>query len=359
MYGIGPRSHIVMHLETAVDSSPWSPLGWLETVVRGPAASSFVWSSASCSLPMPAAALTLGPHRLDFRATVTYRDAPESETSDRVSRCTTYAPAAERVEPVVAQFTKTLRSLTITIFEQYPGELPEVVNPSALADSIDSWFKPERFRVVQARLPEGTGSALVVSDTRWGPLMGPVCRAGGTARGLLMGVELSGNFSITPEIPIAAIAEWRSQSGEEAILSFPIINGGGFFRLGEQLRFGQGATFAAISDQEQPLQSFAVDRPHVTSGFLKRAGSPGLVLAWLGSAIPYGFTRCCRKCPCRACSTCAPPATLHWPASSASTLGNVSRPVLLDVLTLESRWVDDPRCTTARHNVSQSVAQTS
>ena len=104
--------------------------------------------------------------------------------------------------------------------------------------------------------------------------MGPVCRAGGTASGLLMGVELSGNFSITPEIPIAAIAEWRSQSGGEAILSFPIINGGGFFRLGEQLRFGQGATFASISGQEQPLQSFAVDRPRETPGFLYRAGSP-------------------------------------------------------------------------------------
>jgi hypothetical protein len=309
---------------------------------------------------MPAAALTLGSHRLEFRATVTYRDAPESETSDRVSRCTAYAPAAESVrEPVIAQFTKTLSPLTITIFEQYPGELPEVVNASSMADSIDSWFRPERLRVVQERLPEGTGSALVVSNPRWGPLVGMVCRASGTASGLLMGIEISGSFSITPEIPIAAIAEWRSQGGG-AVLSFPIVSGGGVFRLGEQLRFGKEGTFAAISDQEQPLQSLLVDRPRdPPSFFVNRAGSPrfGLGLArfrepiWLGEVLRDGSMP--------GVLDVRPARELALASFFGKYLGNLTRPVLLDILTLESQWVDDPRCATARRSASQGVAPTS
>ena len=77
------------------------------------------------------------------------------------------APAEKVEEPVIAQFTKTLRSLTITIFA-YPSNSPRSSTQVRWRIPLIARFKPERFRVVQARLPEGTGSALVVSDTRGG-----------------------------------------------------------------------------------------------------------------------------------------------------------------------------------------------
>ena len=191
--------------------------------------------SGVCSFQLPNRALVAGPHRVDLRATVTFRDLLASETSAFSDSCGTSPTVPDELaqRPVVAQSTTKLQSATVSLFAEYPADLPRQVDPSATTVSVDTWFKPERLTVVQVRLPRRTGAAFVASDPRWPFTVSPKCAPRGfDPAGTVIGFEIGGVFTRTPPVPVAATLAWRPVDAEHELLSFPLVAGDGVFKFG-------------------------------------------------------------------------------------------------------------------------------
>jgi hypothetical protein len=77
---------------------------------------------------------------------------------------------------------------------------------------------------------------------------------------------MSGQFSATPPIPIAASLEWRPVEGQAPLVSFPLVAGGGAFSFGGPPTNAQ--TRASIAADSRPLSHLRL-RP---GGFLAPLG---------------------------------------------------------------------------------------
>ena len=77
IFDIGVPLRTVVHLEASVDGRPFTALGW--TTVLFDDGGRFMKQSGLCSFALPAAALVAGPHRVEFRATITFPEEPNPQ----------------------------------------------------------------------------------------------------------------------------------------------------------------------------------------------------------------------------------------------------------------------------------------
>ena len=130
-----------------------------------------------------------------------------------------------------------LQPSTVSLFTEYPPDFPQQVAATATAMPLDSWFRPERLRLIQVRLPRRSGSAILASDPWRTSTSGTVAviRCAPPAikpAAAVIGIVMSGQLSATPPIPIAASLDWRPVDGQATLLSFPLVAGGGVFYFG-------------------------------------------------------------------------------------------------------------------------------
>jgi hypothetical protein len=279
--------------------------------------------------------------------------------------------------------------MSIRLFEQYPDDLPQQADPNTVIGSIDRWFKPERFRIVQVRVPDRVaGSALVGSVVYpWNKGLS-LCAPKELAApaGFATGLEMSGVFTVTPPIPIAANVDWRPSDSATAMLSFPLILGQGTFSFDAKpgpgsalpaapllftpngvfspLKVGTGVEPLSVPVEGTPIYYSSVfqrDKDIMASKMMAKDGmggppsyptsvgasdqfTTGVVRfrdpVWLSALLPETST----------------PGVLHLrPARDLALtnyfekyLGDLTRPVSLEVLTLMAEgqgWVNDPGCT--------------
>ena len=194
--------------------------------------------SGLCSFALPAAALVAGPHRVEFRATITFPEEPNPQRLFE-SSCVTSAVPPKTVGRVsmIRPMVVPLEPSTVSLFTEYPPDFPQQVAATATAMPVDSWFRPERLRLIQVRLPRRSGSAILVSDPWRTSTSGTVavirCAPPAiTPAAAVIGIVMSGQLSATPPIPIAASLDWRPVDGQATLLSFPLVAGGGVFYFG-------------------------------------------------------------------------------------------------------------------------------
>jgi predicted Ser/Thr protein kinase len=235
IFDISVPLRTVVHLEASVDGKPFTALGWT-TVLFGDGGR-FIRRSGLCSFALPAAALVAGPHRLEFRATITFPEEPNPQPFQ--ASCVTSAVPPKTVDRVsmIRPMVVPLQPSTVSLFTEYPPDFPQQVAATATAMPVDSWFRPERLRLIQVRLPQRSGSAILASDPWQTSTSGTVavirCAPPAiTPAAAVIGIVVSGQLSATPPIPIAASLDWRPVDGQATLLSFPVVAGGGVFHFG-------------------------------------------------------------------------------------------------------------------------------
>jgi hypothetical protein len=392
MFEIGVPLHILVQVEAAVGAGQWTSIGWVRTV-RKPGSSA---DSAICRFSLPRQALSVGSNRVELRAIVTFHDLLETERAGRYElsyQCSQPGrlelPGDLAKRPAVTQFTRMLKPMSIRLFERYPDDLPQEVDPNTTVGDIDRWFKPERFRLVQVRVPDrGAGSALVGSVVYPWNSARKICAPQELAApaGFATGLEMSGVFTVTPPVPIAATVDWRPSDSATAMLSFPLILGQGTFRFDatpgpgsalpaapllftpngvfSPLKVGGGVEPVPVPIESSPIYYTSVfqrDKDIIMSKMMAKdpmGGPPSYATSvgpsdqftmgvirfrdpvWLSALLPETST----------------PGVLHLrPARDLALmnyferyLGDLTRPVSLEVLTLTFQgqgWVNDPGCT--------------
>jgi hypothetical protein len=144
IFDIGVPLRTVVHLEASVDGRPFTALGWT-TVLFGDGGR-FMKLTGLCSFALPTAALVSGPHRLEFRATITFPEEPNPQPFQ--ASCVTSAVAPKTVGRVsmIRPMVVPLPPSTVSLFTEYPSDFPQQVAATAAAVPLDRWFRPERLR---------------------------------------------------------------------------------------------------------------------------------------------------------------------------------------------------------------------
>jgi hypothetical protein len=256
----------------------------------------------------------------------------------------------------------------VSLFTQYPADLPRQVDPSAMAVSVDTWFKPERLNIVQVRLPRRTGAAFVASDPRWPFTVSPKCAPRGfDPAGSVIGFEISGLFTRTPPVPVAATLDWRPVDTERTLLTFPLVAGDGVFKFGGpsdpapemgdtaanlpwhtvMLRDvpkaqvlirpeGPLAAFGGGSDRDPMVISLS-DSPWVgPSGRFSTMKVVVQPVVWLHELL--------REKPIAGVVDVRPARDIALAHYFEQYIGPLRRSMTLDVRTLDGKWIDDPAC---------------
>jgi len=136
------------------DMGPWQPIAWGSTdkYRYEPEEDPGFWSiTASNSLAgiAKAAELREGPHRLEIRLTTSILDSHGVPVFD--SGILTYA-APDGLKNLVpkARDTKIVVNASLSLFHDYPEDFPQLVPVGSLERPLESWFRVQRLRVVQA-----------------------------------------------------------------------------------------------------------------------------------------------------------------------------------------------------------------
>src|SRR5262245_63869109 len=90
------------------------------------------------------------------------------------------------------RITRSLGTLTIDLFEQYPENFPRAVSLHDLGGPLTSWFRVDRVCIVRVRLPERSGS--YIRETHWGFTSTFAPPKESATSGLVVGLGFDGDF---------------------------------------------------------------------------------------------------------------------------------------------------------------------
>jgi hypothetical protein len=223
--------------------------------------------------------------------------------------------------------------VTITLYDTYPAEFGTTVNADA-EPTFERSFKPDRLQLIQVRAPRPRTNTALLSQGSGSA----ACAPEGDIAGFAVGLEFSGTFTDSPSLPIAARVQWRPTPAARPLLTFPLVAGHGFFGFDGRERL------TMIADGVlSPLAGTLAQQPQMTLAFDGRADGPSTLRMrfsnplWLDELLPEDGTTA---------------GVLELTADRGLALANhferyaasFSRPVPLEVRTVEGVWVSSSSC---------------
>ena len=178
--------------------------------------------------------VTLGPHRVEARATVRFYE-PEKALIDSLQgiggRSIAFGdqrsawPIVRERELLFSRSTD-LPSLSINFFKEYPANFPYRVTGPAAIDSVLASFRIRALRVTRLRLPEGEGEVVSTEWERRGdPAVWSVREPSERATGHVVEFWLEGWVNGESELPVAAWATLELPGRDDPLFRFWVTAG--------------------------------------------------------------------------------------------------------------------------------------
>ena len=218
-------------VEFSWDGAPWQRLFTYAGPL--PARSISVAGRGDLNHFLAREALRPGPHRIDYRAHVSIFDrevvAKDNPLlSESVVFTAGEAPPLPRTamdELIRAQprFTeiRTLPQEHLHLFESYPEDFPQAVEPTETPGPLETWLRIDAVRLVVLHVPPGGGNHLVFES---GGGSSAVSLSGSSPRAgyLLAGAGFEGHLQTPTPIPIAAEGQLQLEGSADLSLDFDL-----------------------------------------------------------------------------------------------------------------------------------------
>ena len=208
--------------------------------------------------------------------------------------------------------TRSLGTLTVNLFEEYPENFPAQASSTELVLPLESWFRVDRVRITRIQPPDGSGP--LIQYSRNGLTIRRTLTKGAERFGLDLAVEFIGRMDEELPIGLAANCSVYVSGHQQPILAFPFV-------------FGRGLTGFEESQLDGRLDELRINRSHltVTSEVLPTVIKDGII-----------------------------PGRLHLMPVRSLALGagrfdryigdKISMPIKVEIVTIDGEWKeeDDP-----------------
>jgi serine/threonine protein kinase len=231
LWPLDPRYFYLLNFEASLDGGAWVPVGSALFKAGG--------GSTVATLEQLFGKLSQVQHRVALRTTISFLDASAvpAQTSEKV-----FAPPVPVMafvsgpfdrtwpdlrKPDIVRFTETRSSATLSInlYDRYPPDFPPQVTAFPGPEPLESYFAPNRVRIVRLRLPEGRASGITF-DWPSEPGEKSFCgSADSVPADRVAAMELFGRMVSEIPVPLAAEAELFEEGSDKALLAFPFVLG--------------------------------------------------------------------------------------------------------------------------------------
>lgn len=239
----------LLESEIAWDGGPWRPSMWTRLHFNSRDFSRFGFgSNPRLDRKTVGEQFTSGPHRVEIRLKTTLFDGINPSVNDWSAVASAVeVPADLRSQSPRGQFSKRLGSYSVSLFDEYPPDFPKRIAAEDIT-GMDAWFRLDRIRLVQFRVPPKAGSCLELAVPDGGGNLLCQIDAPTDAAGRLERLEMTGLFNPQTSFPIAAEATLYLEALPEPIARFSLSLGGG--RISTQFEVWRSIGGTKVSGEE-------------------------------------------------------------------------------------------------------------
>jgi serine/threonine protein kinase len=232
LWPLDPRYLYLLDFEASLDGGDWVPVG--SALFRDGG------GSTNTTLEELFGKLSQVQHHVALRTIISFLDAGvvPAQTSKKIFDSHGFHAMAfikgpfdrtwpDLRKPDIVRFTETRSpaTLSINLFDRYPPDFPLQVFAFPGREPLESYFAPNRLRIIRLRLPEGKASGITFE---WPSEPGEKSFCGSADsvpadRAIVM--ELLGRMVSEIPVPLAAEAELFEEGSDKALLAFPFVLG--------------------------------------------------------------------------------------------------------------------------------------
>jgi serine/threonine protein kinase len=238
---LDPRYLYLMDFEASLDGGAWVPVGsflFPEEVQMRPQAGG---GSKSVTLEELFGKLSQVQHRVALRTKISYLDASAvpAQTSKDIFDSSRFDDGIAFIngpfdrtwqdlrKSDFVRFTETRSpaTLSINLYDRYPLDFPPQVFAFPGPEPLESYFAPNRLRIIRLRLPEGRASGITFEWPSEPGEKSYCSTADSVPADRVIAMELFGRMVSEIPVPLAAEAELFEEGSDRAVLTFPFALG--------------------------------------------------------------------------------------------------------------------------------------